>query len=48
MFAENLGMIPPNTAALIVRDGQKEYQLLLQSDFSKSATLKLKVKKQHP
>lgn len=48
MFAENLGMIPPNTAALIVRDGQKEYQLLLQSDFSKSATLKLKVKKQLP
>jgi hypothetical protein len=48
MFAENLGMIPPNTAALIVRDGQKEYQLLLQSDFSKSATLKLKVKKQEP
>jgi hypothetical protein len=48
MFAENLGMIPPNTAALIVRDGQKEYQLLLQSDFSKSATLKLKVKKQDP
>jgi hypothetical protein len=48
MFAENLGMIPPNTAALIVRDGQKEYQLLLQSDFSKSATLKLKVKKQNP
>ncbi len=45
MFAENLGMIPPNTAALIVRDGQKEFQLLLQSDFSKSATLKLKVKK---
>ncbi len=48
MFAENLGMTPPNTAALIVRDGQKEYQLLLQSDFSKSATLKLKVKKHTP
>ena len=48
MFAENLGMIPPNTAALIVRDGQKEYQLLLQSDFSKNATLKLKVKKPNP
>jgi hypothetical protein len=48
MFAENLGMIPPNTAALIVRDGQKEYQLLLQSDLSKSATLKLKVKKKDP
>lgn len=48
MFAENLGMIPPNTAAMIVHDGQKEYQLLLQSDFSKSATLKLKVRKPNP
>ncbi|OYY22327.1 MAG: hypothetical protein B7Y15_09070 [Bacteroidetes bacterium 24-39-8] len=48
MFAENLGMIPPNTAALIVRDGQKVYQLMLQSDLSKSATLKLKVKKPNP
>jgi len=23
MFAENLGMIPPNTASLIIRDGDK-------------------------
>jgi hypothetical protein len=48
MFAENLGMIPPNTAAMIVHDGKKEYQVLLQSDFSKSAILKLKVKKNFP
>jgi hypothetical protein len=48
MFAENLGMIPPNTAAMIIHDGKKEYQVLLQSDFSKSATLKLKVRKNIP
>jgi len=45
MFAENLGMIPPNTAALIVYDGKTRYETLLSSDLSKSATLKLKRKK---
>ncbi len=41
MFAENLGMIPPNTAAMIVHDGKEKYEILLSSDLSKSATLKL-------
>lgn len=45
MFAENLGMIPPNTAALILYDGKSRYETLLRSDLSKSATLKLKRKK---
>lgn len=45
MFAENLGRIPPNTAALIVHDGEQKYEILLTSDLSKSATLKL-VRKQ--
>jgi hypothetical protein len=45
MFAENLGRIPPNTAALILYDGTIKYQTLLSSDLSKSATIKL-VKKQ--
>lgn len=45
MFAENLGMIPPNTAALILYDGNKRYETLLTSDLSKSATLKLVWKK---
>ncbi len=45
MFAENLGRIPPNTAALIVHDGDVKYEILLTSDLSKSATLKL-VRKQ--
>jgi len=45
MFAENLGMIPPNTAALILYDGKTRYETLLSSDLSKSATLRLKKKK---
>ncbi len=44
MFAENLGMIPPNTAALIVYDDKTRYETLLTSDLSKSATLKIKKK----
>ncbi len=45
MFAENLGMIPPNTAALILFDGKTRYETLLTSDLSKSATLRLRKKK---
>ncbi len=44
MFAENLGFIPPNTAALILYDGKKRYEINLTSDLSKSATLRLKKK----
>jgi len=45
MFADNLGMIPPNTAALNVYDGKTRYETLLSSDLSKSASLRLKRKK---
>jgi hypothetical protein len=45
MFAENLGTIPPNTAALVLYDGTTRYETLLTSDLSKSATLRLKKKK---
>jgi hypothetical protein len=45
MFAENLGMIPPNTAALIIYDGKTRYETLLTSDFSKNATIKISRKK---
>jgi len=44
MFAENLGMIPPNTAALILYDGTTRYETLLTSDLNKSATLRLRKK----
>jgi hypothetical protein len=45
MFAENLGMIPPNTAALVIYDGTIRYEIVLSSDLSKSATIKIKRKK---
>ena len=45
MLAENLGMIPPNTAALVIYDGKIRYETLLSSDLSKSATIKLVKKK---
>ncbi len=39
MFAENLGMVPPNTAALIIYDGDKRHELVLTSDLNKTATI---------
>jgi hypothetical protein len=45
MFAENLGLIPPNTAALIIRDGKKKYEVILNSDYNKNAIIQLKSNK---
>ncbi|MBV9986530.1 MAG: hypothetical protein JO301_02560 [Chitinophagaceae bacterium] len=45
MFAENLGMIPPNTAALIIYDGKTRYETFLSSDFSKNASIRIRRKK---
>ncbi len=45
MFANNLGMIPPNTAALILYDDKKRHEIILTSDLNKSATLRIRVKK---
>jgi len=42
MFAENLGMVPPNTAALIVYDGNKRHELILTSDLNRTATIRLR------
>lgn len=41
MFAESLGFIPPNTAALIIHDGDKRYDVLMTSDFNITSTIKL-------
>jgi hypothetical protein len=40
MVAENLGLIPPNTALLIVTAGNKRYQLFLASDGKKNAQVR--------
>ena len=39
MYAENLGTIPPNTALMIVRDGDKRHEVRMESDMGKSGTV---------
>lgn len=46
MFAESLGFIPPNTAALVIYDGEKRYDILMTSDFTTTSTIKLIRKKE--
>ncbi len=40
MYAENLGEIPPNTAAMVVTDGDRRYEVRITSDLQKSGTIK--------
>jgi hypothetical protein len=39
MYADNLGSIPPNTALMIVTDGNKRYEVRMESDYGKSGTV---------
>jgi hypothetical protein len=45
MFAENLGKYPPNTALMVVSDGEKRYETFLSSDFKGNATIRLKLRR---
>ena len=45
MYADNLGTIPPNTALLIVMDGNKRYEVRITSDLTKSGVIKFIHKK---
>ena len=45
MFANNVGLIPPNSAVLILYDGRKRYEIEMNSDLQKSATIRLKKNK---
>lgn len=45
LFAENLGSIPPNTAAISIDDGKEEKTIILNSDLNKSERIKLIVVK---
>lgn len=40
MYAENLGTIPPNTALMIITDGDKRYEVRMTSDLEKSASVR--------
>lgn len=42
MFAENEGSVPPNTGLLIIRDGDKKYEVRFKSDMKKSSMIELK------
>lgn len=44
MVAINLGNIPPNTAALIIYDGDTRHELILTSDLNRTATIRLRKK----
>ena len=39
MYAENLGEIPPNTALMVITDGEKRYEVRISSDLKKSGTI---------
>jgi len=45
MFAENLGLIPPNTALMVINDGKNKYEISLSSSLNKNATIRIKRKK---
>jgi hypothetical protein len=45
MFAENLGKYPPNTALMVLSDGDKRYETYLSSDFKGNATIRLKLRR---
>lgn len=45
MYAVNLGTIPPNTALMVITDGDKKYQVRLSSDLSNSASVIIRRKK---
>ncbi len=45
MLAVNLGNIPPNTALLVLYDGNIRYEIFLSSDLNRSAVLRIKKKK---
>ena len=40
MYADNLGTLPPNTALMIIYDGNKRYEVRITSDLQKSGTIR--------
>ena len=45
MFANNLGSLPPNTALMIIYDGEKRHEIRLSSSLDKSGAVRIKKKK---
>ncbi len=45
LFAENLGLIPPNTALMVIYDGKTRHEVRLSSSLEKNATIRIKKKR---
>jgi hypothetical protein len=45
MYAENLGSIPPNSAVMVITDGNKRYEVRITSDLKKSGAIRFLRKK---
>jgi N-acetylmuramoyl-L-alanine amidase len=45
MYAENLGSIAPNTALMIINDGNTKQEVKLSSDFKNNASVKFEIKR---
>jgi hypothetical protein len=46
MFAENLGLIPPNTALMVIFDGKNRFEVPVSSSMERNATISIKRKKE--
>ena len=44
LYAENLGIYPPNTGLLIVRDGEESYYVRFKADYDRNAAIMLRKK----
>ncbi len=45
MYAENLGLYPPNTALMVITDGDKRYEVYMSSSLTQNAMVRLKKKR---
>ena len=45
MFADNLGKFPPNTALMVVNDGENRHEIYLSSSLTQNATVRIRRKK---
>jgi hypothetical protein len=46
LYAENLGVYPPNTGLLVIYDGEERYNVRFSADLKKNAAIVLKRKAQ--
>lgn len=48
MYAENLGLIPPNTALMVISDGKNKFNIRISSNLERNGTIRIKRKKPQP